>query len=124
MNKIRDFDIKAVVYNGFVEKIKQLLQEEEQDDCPYCSGIGKKYYWLWIIKKCQYCNGTGKINKQKYEYEWGIRVDNPNECYKILTKNKIIKSDDGNDHQHIADVYEYSHAVQIVESHNKGNGIK
>jgi len=51
--------------------------------------------------------------------KWIIEIDSENEQFKILTSEKIIKSQDGDEQQWVACVYEHKDAIEIVRCHNK-----
>lgn len=53
-----------------------------------------------------------------YFNRWIFVTDNENECYRILTQEKVIASDDGDEQQWIADVFELADAIEIVTLHN------
>ena len=50
--------------------------------------------------------------------KWTVEVDNNRECYRILTDVPVMEHDGVNEQQWIADVFEYSDAVAIANSHN------
>jgi hypothetical protein len=52
---------------------------------------------------------------------WVYEKDDENNCYKIYTKDKVIKIDDVLERQHIANVFSKRHAHMIVLYHNYFN---
>lgn len=51
--------------------------------------------------------------------KWIFKASNEEQGYKILTENKVIKTDDFEERQWIATAFELEDAVEICEAHNK-----
>ena len=53
---------------------------------------------------------------------WIYIPSDEEEGYKILTAETVVKSDDGDEQQWIAIVFELEDVIEIVESHNRQEG--
>lgn len=63
-----------------------------------------------------------KQNPQRHPMiRWISELDSDNECYRIFTELPVMEHDGIKERQWIANVFEYSDAMEIVNAHNGDN---